>query len=343
MTPTDAPMLLGAAFASSGRDQATQVPLRKTVEQFADEGGPGIDIVFVEDGGIDQGPPSPAGLEPLTVAAFLAARSCPAHLVVDMDVTYWEPFFAANLVATLDHISQGRAGWLPRIDKSAAAAARMGVAALTSEELTERANEFVTVVRDLWDSWEDGADIRDASTGMYFDTDKLHHINHRGKYLSVRGPIMVPRGPQGQPPTFALLGAQTPPEDVAFATACADAIRIPYLDREAAGGGVAAIRRQLAESGRGDDHVAFLIDVPAAELRSSAGRAGVIDACVSAQVDGVVVTFGQMMPDVELLADVRTAIDAARPDRRGDDGHAGASLRERLGLPKATNRYTIAS
>ncbi len=123
-------------------------------------------------------------------------------------VTHTEPFHVSKAIATLDHISHGRAGWQPRVSSTAPDAELFGRRGEPGrDELFDEAGDFVEVVRRLWDSWEDDAVIRDVATGRYVDRDRLHYVDFTGRYFSVKGPSITPRPPQGQPVVAVLAHA----------------------------------------------------------------------------------------------------------------------------------------
>lgn len=138
--------------------------------------------------------------EPFTVAGYLATKTSRIGIVVTANTTYYEPFNLARLTASLDHISAGRAGWnlVTGADPRAAgnySRSRHGDA----DERYDRADEFAELVGHLWDSWEDGAFIRDKATGEFVDGAKIHTVDHAGRYFHVRGPLNLSRPPQGHP------------------------------------------------------------------------------------------------------------------------------------------------
>jgi alkanesulfonate monooxygenase SsuD/methylene tetrahydromethanopterin reductase-like flavin-dependent oxidoreductase (luciferase family) len=135
--------------------------------------------------------------------AFVARRTTRIGLVETAWSHYAEPFHVAKAIATLDFISGGRAGLV--VDPARSAAADRFFPAATELDAGDRAAqaaEFAAVVGDLWDSWEDGAEIRDVVSGRYVDNTKVHHIDHDGRFFRVKGPLITPRPPQGRPPVF---------------------------------------------------------------------------------------------------------------------------------------------
>jgi FMN-dependent oxidoreductase (nitrilotriacetate monooxygenase family) len=138
--------------------------------------------------------------EPFTLAGYLATRTSHIGLAVTANPTYSEPFNIARLTASLDHITGGRSSWNVVTGSDPRAAAnfsrdRHGDA----DERYDRAEEFVALVRRLWDTWEDGAFIRDKDTGEFVNGDMIHTLEHAGPFFQVRGPLNLSRPPQGHP------------------------------------------------------------------------------------------------------------------------------------------------
>lgn len=138
--------------------------------------------------------------DPLTLLPALAMVTKHLGLIATASTTFEQPYLIARRFASLDHISGGRAGWNLVTTSNPDAALNFGMSDhMEHGERYARAREFFDVVTGLWDSWADDAFIRDAQSGIYFDTDKLHVLNHKGKYLSVRGPLNIARPVQGWP------------------------------------------------------------------------------------------------------------------------------------------------
>src|ERR1700735_196713 len=204
-------------------------------------------------------------LDAVLVAARIAPRTSGIGLVTTAAVTQTEPFHVSKSIATLDYVSTGRAGvrvqvsarydvaghfgrrTLPRL--SPAAIADPAAQHQISEYFAEAA-DYVEVLRRLWDSWEDDAEIRDVATGRFVDRDKLHYIDFEGRWFSVKGPSITPRPPQGQP-VVAALGHAT----------------VPYRLIPRAGGGGFVTPHDRA-------HAAEIVTEVRAE-EAAAGRAGV--------------------------------------------------------------------
>src|SRR6266699_5877879 len=141
-----------------------------------------------------------ANFEPLTLLSALSTLTSHIGLVSTASTSYNEPYHVARKFASLDHLSGGRAGWNLVTSGMAAEALNFNRDAHYEHgERYDRANEFAEIVTALWDSWDDDAFIRDKQSGNFFDPAKLHTLNHKGKHFSVRGPLNVPRSPQGRP------------------------------------------------------------------------------------------------------------------------------------------------
>jgi FMN-dependent oxidoreductase (nitrilotriacetate monooxygenase family) len=136
--------------------------------------------------------------------------------------TYYDPFHVARTFATLDHLSGGRAAWNVVTSVNDSEAQNFGLEShLGHDERYDRAHEFLQAVSALWDSWEDDALVMDRASGEFADPAKVHEIDHAGKYFSVRGPLTVPRSPQGHP---AILQAGSSGRGREFAAEWADVI-----------------------------------------------------------------------------------------------------------------------
>lgn len=161
-----------------------------------------LDCVFFADApsSAPDGPPGfMLNLEPMTLLAALAVSTERIGLVATVSSTFTEPYNLARTVASVDRISQGRAGWNVVTTSDAPSAANFGRELPPHDARYAVADEYVQVVQGLWDSWEDDAVIADAATGQYLDTAKRHAIDHAGTNFKVRGPSSIARSPQGQP------------------------------------------------------------------------------------------------------------------------------------------------
>jgi len=139
-------------------------------------------------------------LEPVTVLAAVAVATSRIGMIATASTTYTEPFNLARQFGSLDHISNGRVGWNIVTSWLATAARNFGGTGQVSHaDRYARGEEFMTVVKALWDSWADDAVIDDRSSGRYAKADRIRSINHTGQYYQVAGPLNLPRCPQGRP------------------------------------------------------------------------------------------------------------------------------------------------
>jgi FMN-dependent oxidoreductase (nitrilotriacetate monooxygenase family) len=138
--------------------------------------------------------------EPFTLLSALAAVTEHIGLMATASTTYDEPYHIARRFASLDHISGGRAGWNIVTTANPDAALNFGLDEdVDHDERYRRAREFYDVVTGLWDSFADDAFVRDVESGIYFDPARMHVLAHKGKHLSVRGPLNIARPIQGWP------------------------------------------------------------------------------------------------------------------------------------------------
>ncbi|WP_149540124.1 LLM class flavin-dependent oxidoreductase [Siccirubricoccus phaeus] len=195
-------------------------------------------------------------LEPVTLLAALAAVTERIGLVATATTTYGNPYDLARRFATIDHISGGRAGWNLVTSQVEDEAGNFGFDRHMDHALRyERAGEFWDVVTALWDSWEDGALLRDKASGHYIDPDKLHFQYHEGKHFRVRGPLNLPRTPQGRP-VVSEAGSSEAGKELAARTA--DLIFTAQTVLEEGRAFREDVRARAARHGRDPDHVKIL-------------------------------------------------------------------------------------
>ncbi|GAA2561946.1 LLM class flavin-dependent oxidoreductase [Mycolicibacterium diernhoferi] len=141
-------------------------------------------------------------LDAVQIAARVAPRTRHIGLIPTAITTHTEPFHLSKAIATLDFVSSGRAGVRVQVSSNPESTGHFG-RPVADDPMAEAA-DYVEVLRRLWDSWEDDAEIRDAATGRFVDRDRLHYIDFEGRWFSVKGPSITPRPPQGQPLVAAL-------------------------------------------------------------------------------------------------------------------------------------------
>ncbi|ETD32942.1 LLM class flavin-dependent oxidoreductase [Williamsia sp. D3] len=247
-----------------------------------------VDFVTIEDtfgirpAGLDA--PSPrtdrvsGRLDSVLIASRVSPLSRHVGLVPTATVTHTEPFHLSKAIATLDYVSNGRAGVRLQVSARPHEAALFGrrtfpelvvadagdpvtndpATAELVADLFEEAGDYAEVLRRLWDSWEDDAEIRDKATGRFVDRDKLHYIDFEGRFFSVRGPSITPRPPQGQPIITALAHQEIPYQ---FVGASADIGFITPADVADAKASIAVIRTAQDQAGRADEIVHVFADL----------------------------------------------------------------------------------
>ena len=194
--------------------------------------------------------------EPFTLLSALAGATEHLGLVATGSTTFDAPYHVARRFASLDHISGGRAGWNIVTTSNPDAALNFGLTEHVEHgERYRRAREFYDVVTGLWDSWADDAFTRDVERGFYFDPDKLHVLNHKGKYFSVRGPLNIARPIQGWP-VIVQAGASDAGRQLAAETA--EAVFTAQSDLTAGREFYADVKGRMEKAGRSRDHMKIL-------------------------------------------------------------------------------------
>ncbi|MFD6289684.1 LLM class flavin-dependent oxidoreductase [Streptomyces sp. NPDC060205] len=324
-------------------------------------------------------------LDAVLIAARVAPLTSHIGLLPTVVATHTEPFHISKAIATLDYVSTGRGGVRIQVSARRNEAAHFGRRTVPSfriedlespavQELTvdlfDEAADYVEAVRRLWDSWEDGAEIRDVATGRFIDREKLHYIDFEGAHFSVKGPSITPRPPQGQPPVGALAHDTVTGAPFRLLGRSADLGFVTPHDTGQARAIVASVRAEQDAAGRtGEplhlfgDLVVFLDDDPAEatarkeRLDALAGYPYTSDARIftgtPSQLADLLEELGEagltgfrLRPAVvghDLPAITRGLVPELQ--RRGVFRHAyeADTLRGLLGLARPANRYAAAS
>ena len=218
-----------------------------------------LDFVFFGDGLYISEKSHPNFLnrfEPLTLLAALAMETTHIGLAATLSTTYSEPFTVARQFSSIDHISNGRAGWNIVTSPLEGSALNYGKPEHPEHDLRYRmAQEYVDVTQGLWDSWEDDAFIRDKESGVFFDPEKLHRLNHKGEFFSVQGPLAISRSKQGRP---VLIQAGSSEAGKQFASRVADAVFTGQASLEDSAKFYQDIKGRAAKHGRDPDEILIL-------------------------------------------------------------------------------------
>jgi alkanesulfonate monooxygenase SsuD/methylene tetrahydromethanopterin reductase-like flavin-dependent oxidoreductase (luciferase family) len=332
-------------------------------------------------------------LDAVLIAARVAPLTRHIGLIPTVIVTHTEPFHISKAIATLDYVSSGRAGVRIKVSSRPDEAAHFGRREVAVTEprdaasaqvvagLFDEAADYVEVIRRLWDSWEDDAEIRDGATGRFVDRDKLHYIDFEGRWFSVRGPSITPRPPQGQPLVAALAHSTVPwrlvarsadiafitPHDTAQAAQIISEIRALEADEHQAGAGGTGWPGGPLEARPGAavfaDLVVFLDEgagvaaARRARLDETWGRAYTSDAEIFAGTPGELADLlldwqaaglaGYRLRPATLPHDLTQISRGLVPELQRRDafrrGYEGATLRGRLGLSHPANRYAASA
>jgi len=194
--------------------------------------------------------------DPLTLLPALAAVTEHLGLIATASTSYNDPYHVARKFASLDHLSNGRAGWNVVTSANPQEALNFGREEhLDHAERYRRAREFYDVVTGLWDSWADDAFVRDVDAGIYFDPARLHVLDHRGEYFKVRGPLNVARPVQGWP---LIVQAGSSEEGRQLAAETAEMVFSADSTRAAAQAFYADVKARMVQFGRDPEHLKIL-------------------------------------------------------------------------------------
>jgi alkanesulfonate monooxygenase SsuD/methylene tetrahydromethanopterin reductase-like flavin-dependent oxidoreductase (luciferase family) len=321
-------------------------------------------------------------LDAVLIAARVAPLTSHIGLIPTAVVTHTEPFHISKAIATLDYVSTGRAGLRVQVTARPHEAAHFGRRTFPALDLTDRSSpqvqdlvaelfdeaaDYVEVVRRLWDSWEDDAEIRDVVTGRFVDRGKLHYIDFTGMHFSVKGPSITPRPPQGQPVVSALGHASVPYRLIARS---ADVGFVTPRDAGHAAAIVAEIRDAQQAAGRAGDTVhvfgdlVVFLDEPGGETGAerkarlddlagypyasdatiftgtAAGLADLLQAWQASGLSGFRLRPGAIPQDLHTIT--RGLVPELQRRAAFRNSYESPTLRGLLGLGRPVNRYATA-
>ncbi|HEY1700637.1 MAG TPA: LLM class flavin-dependent oxidoreductase [Trebonia sp.] len=215
-----------------------------------------LDAIFLADSPVamvrqDSGPGQP--FDPTVLLSFLAGRTERIGLIGTISTSFEAPYNLARRVASLDHLSHGRAAWNMVTTTDASASANFGAQEhLSREDRYARAEEFADVVIKLWDSWDEDAILADQKAGTFVAPDRVRAIDHHGAHFDVAGPLIVPRVPQGRPVIFQAGGS---PAGLELAARVADGVFAAQASLPDALAYTADLRRRTGAHGRPADAI----------------------------------------------------------------------------------------
>ena len=250
---------LPGAYADAAQNFSRWADCARTMERGK------LDMIFVGDIISPQGVDDPQtmsrtsrtmGFEPLTLLAALSGVTTHLGLAGTVATTWNEPYMVARMLASLDHLSNGRAAWNVVTGRNPEDARNFSLDKhFDHEDRYERAEEFVDVVRGLWDTYEDDALLHDKENGRFFDPEKFHLLNHTGKRFSVRGPLSVARPPQGHP-VIIQAGNSEPAKELSARVA--EMVFTEHNTLEAARAYYSDVKGRMAKYGRNPDNLRII-------------------------------------------------------------------------------------
>ncbi|RWL45783.1 MAG: LLM class flavin-dependent oxidoreductase [Mesorhizobium sp.] len=282
----------------------------------------GVDMVIISDTAVG---PSTSPFEATTLLAALATVTNRIGLVAGASTLAHQPYNLARRFASLDIISHGRVGWNATLRQNPREAANFSrPEGFSDDDFRRRAEEYIGIVQGLWRGWDADALLFDKAGGRFHDPGKMHFLDHKGEFFSVRGPLNVARSPQDMP-VLVMAGLNETDRD--FASRVADVILIEEQSVEAANAATADLRRRALAADRNPEGVKVLLTVaiesepPIDGLRSLLGSSG---------CDGFNFVLPADVPALQSFTD--RVLPELQPRGLAGRGQHGATLRDHLGL-----------
>ncbi|MDB5058210.1 MAG: FMN-dependent monooxygenase, partial [Chloroflexi bacterium] len=211
------------------------------------------------DVGVRHGDQDVVRLDPLQVLGLVAAGTTQLGLGATCSTTYYLPYYLARAFATLDHLSRGRAAWNVVTSVNEGEARNFGYEEhLEHDRRYDRADEFMEVAHRLWESWDEHALVLDRERGLFAEPAQVRAIDHDGSWFHSKGPLNVPRSPQGRP---VIIQAGSSGRGKAFAARWAEVIFTIQPTAELAQAFYRDVHSQLAAVDRADDACRILLAV----------------------------------------------------------------------------------
>ena len=246
------------------------------------------DVPAIRDGSLDaisRWPLYAAQFEPVTLLGALAIATSRIGLAATASTSFWEPYNIARQFASLDHLSHGRVGWNVVTTSQPAAAFNFGGSPRGEHaQRYARAREFIEIVLGLWRSWDDDAFLHDRDASRFFDPGKVQRLDYQGQHFSVRGPLNVPRTPQGQPVLIQAGGSEP---GKALAAETAEVVFTGERTVERARAFYADVKGRMAGFGRSPD-----------DMKIMAGLNAVVGRTRTEAENKLAALSGRLHPDV---------------------------------------------
>jgi FMN-dependent oxidoreductase (nitrilotriacetate monooxygenase family) len=234
-----------------------ELPVIQEIARIAERGK--FDFLFISDAMVMDPSDHPSFMcrfEPTTLISVLAATTTHIGLGATVSTSFSEPFNVARIFGSIDHISGGRAAWNVVTSSNPKAALNFNRDEHLEHEFRyQRANEFVDVVRGLWDCWDDGAIVADKVTGRFIDPDKVRTLDHKGRFFQVKGPVNMARSSQGHP---VIMQAGGSPTGLELAARTADVVFSVVQELGAAKAAYADLKGRMARYGRSSGALSVL-------------------------------------------------------------------------------------
>ena len=261
-------MHLGVFVLGTGNHQAgwryegaftshMELPAMEEIARIAERGK--FDLLFISDSMVMEPTDHPSFMcrfEPTTLISVLSQHTTHIGLGATVSTSFSEPFNVARVFGSIDHLSGGRAAWNVVTSSNTKAALNFNMDEHLDHELRyARAEEFVDVVRGLWDCWEEGAIVADKATGRFIDSEKVRPLDHKGRFFKVKGPINMARSPQGHP---VIIQAGGSPAGLELAARTADVVFSVVQELEPAKKAYADLKGRMAKFGRAPQEISVL-------------------------------------------------------------------------------------
>ena len=324
MTQSDG-LLFGIGISAAAKPNAGNTSSRQFWTELTKPFDDAFAFLTLEDEFADK---SGDGLDAILLANWLAPRLKNIGIIAGAPLNFLEPFHVSTAIATLDYVSEGRAGLLAQqlnhernAEAHKATGTLNGYPSLNQQALTTDMRDAIEVIRRLWDSWEGDAVIRDTKTQRFLDASKLHYINFESKKFRVLGPSITPRPPQGQP----IVAASLSNADELAAVRSADVVFVSaneQLIKAASAAPFVVADLTLSEKPSIQETMDFI------RQSRAWGAAGI----------RLLLSDPQSQSDF-VLKELLPALHAQNLFREAK----GTTLRTRFGLPEAINRYETAA